>query len=468
MGTTAPEVAHLLVAIGLLLVAAHGIGQLFVRLRQPRVIGELTGGLLLGPTLLGGLAPHLQQRIFPVDGSTAAVLGWTQQLGLLLLMFCSGAELRSLLRRDERRVVGWVTVAGVAVPLAVGLGMFRMVDSSKLIGPAHSEVALMLVFALAIAVTSIPVIARIMLDLGVMETSFARVVLGVAVLEDVVVYVVLAVALGLASASERATFGLPAALGLVPGSTAGVVAHTVATVAFFLTMLGIGGPAFRWLRRQPWNLVASSNAIAHQLVLLFVSTLACVALGVTPLFGAFLAGIAASSDREPSGVAARDGIKAFAFAFFVPVYFASVGLRLDLRHDLDPVFFAWFLAVACVVKSASVYAGARVAGEARASAVNFAVATNARGGPGIVLASVTAAAGIISAEFYASLVMLAVVTSMLAGTWLGHVVRAGRPLREQPRAVRSRRRRTAGARPRRAGADRRGPAWSAPARPSRR
>jgi Kef-type K+ transport system membrane component KefB len=85
------------------------------------------------------------------------------------------------------------------------------------------------------------------------------------------------------------------------------------------------------------------------------------------------------------------------------------------------------------VKSASVYLGARLGGETPPGARNMAIATNARGGPGIVLASVTYAAGIISVEFYAAMVMLAVVTSMLAGTWLGHVVRLGRPLRDEPR-----------------------------------
>jgi Kef-type K+ transport system membrane component KefB len=131
-------------------------------------------------------------------------------------------------------------------------------------------------------------------------------------------------------------------------------------------------------------------------------------------------------------VAARASVKAFSVAFFVPIYFAVVGLQLDLLRDLDLLFFAGFLLLACVVKSASVYLGARLAGEAKSGAVNIAVAANARGGPGIVLASVTYAAGVISAPFCATLVMLAVVTSMLAGSWLSRVVRLGRPLREEP------------------------------------
>ena len=433
MSTTGPEVAHLLLALGLLLVAAHGCGHLFARLRQPRVIGELAGGLLLGPSLFGALAPGAQAWTFPVTGSTATVLGWSSQLGLLLLMFCSGAEMRSLLGRDERRVVVWVTVTGVALPFLAGLVAFRLLDSSALMGEARSETALLLVFALAIAVTSIPVISRILVDLGIIETSFARVVLGVAVLEDVIVYVVLACALGLVAAPAGDEFGLPGVLGLAPGGTPGMALHTAVTIAFFVVMLTFGGKAFGWSRRQRWNIVANDNDLAYHLIFLFGSTLVCLLLGITPLFGAFLAGIAASAEREAPAWQARESIKAFSFAFFVPVYFAGIGLELDLLHDLDEVFFGWFLLLACVVKSASVYLGARLGGETPAGARNLAVATNARGGPGIVLASVTYAAGIISAGFYASLVMLAVVTSMLAGAWLGRVVRLGRPLRDEPR-----------------------------------
>lgn len=432
MAMAGPEVAHLLAALGLLLIAAHGVGHVFVMLRQPRVMGELTGGLLLGPTVLGALAPGSQAWLFPADGPTATALGWSSQLGLLLLMFCSGVEMRSLLRRDERRVVAWVTVTGVLVPFLAGLLVFRLLDSSELMGEAGSETALLLVFALAIAVTSIPVIARIMLDLGVIETSFARVVLGVAVLEDLVVYVVLALALGMVVAPDGEALGLPEVLGLTPGSGPALGLHTGVTIAFLVLMLTVGGRAFRWSRRQRWNVVAIGNPIAYQLVFLFGSTLLCLLLGIAPMFGAFLAGIAASEERLSDGGQDHESIKAFSFAFFVPLYFAGVGFGLDLLHDLDLVFFGWFVLLACSVKSGSVYLGARLGGESSPGARNMAIATNARGGPGIVLASVTYAAGIISVEFYVALVMLAVVTSLLAGTWLGHLVRVGRPLRDEP------------------------------------
>jgi Kef-type K+ transport system membrane component KefB len=425
------DVVRVLMALGLLVIAAHAVGHGFVLLRQPRVIGEIVGGLLLGPTVLGVVLPSWHAALFPDAGPSAAVLGWSYQLGLLLLMFCSGAEMRTAFRPGESRVVGMVTVMGVTVPFIAGLAVFLTVDPVGLAGPSANKTALTLVFGLAVAVTSIPVISRIMVDLGIIDSSFARIVLAVAVLEDLVVYVVLTLALGMVSAPGAAVFGLPALLRLEPGSGWGMTVHAVATAAF-LAVTALGGPSlFRWLRESSWNLVATSSPIAFHIVFLFGSTVASLWLGITPIFGAFMAGIATSSASDAVSVQARDSIKAFSFAFFVPVYFAIVGAQLDLVHSFRPWFFCWFLVFACVVKSASAYAGARLAGEPHHSSRCLALATNARGGPGIVLASVAFGAGIVSEQFYTSLVLLAIVTSMVTGSWLGRLVRSGKPLREE-------------------------------------
>lgn len=423
------DVAHLLVALALLLGSAHAVGHLFVLVRQPRVIGEITAGLLLGPTLFGAVAPGLQADIFPADGPTAAWLGATYQLGLMLLMFASGAEMRSLFQRDEGKIVVTVTVTGVVLPFLAGIALFSVLDLSSLQGEAANKTALLLVFALAIAVTSIPVISRIMLDLGIIDTSFARIVLGVAVIEDVIVYIILALALGLVAPAAGSGVGLPELLDLEPGSAESLLFHAAATLVFILVVLTIGGRGFRWSRRQRWNVLASSNSIGYYLLFLFGSTLFCVSLGITPLLGALLAGVMASTGQGPRAVEARAAIKAFSAAFFVPIYFALVGLQLDLLRHFDVLFFLWFLVFACLAKSLSVYLGARLAGESAQGSLNLAIATNARGGPGIVLASVAYSASIISQEFYASLVMLAIVTSLLSGTWLGRIVRRGEPLR---------------------------------------
>ena len=131
MKLAAADFASLLLAVGLLLGAAHAVGHLFTLMRQPRVIGEIMGGLLLGPTVFGVLAPELQAAVFPTEGPVASVLGWNYQIGLLLLMFASGAEMRSVFRRDESRVVGLVTVVGVVLPFAAGVLLFQVLGDAS-------------------------------------------------------------------------------------------------------------------------------------------------------------------------------------------------------------------------------------------------------------------------------------------------------------------------------------------------
>ena len=155
------------------------------------------GGLVLGPTLLGRIWPEAYDWLFPPDGVTHDVLMAVYQLGLLLLMFTAGTQMKGLVHRGSARAVAAISVAGLLVPFAAGLALFAAVDLSRYEGAAQDHTALALVFSIAIAVTSIPIISRIMLDLGLLQTRFARIVLTVAVIEDIVLYVVLAVAIGL-------------------------------------------------------------------------------------------------------------------------------------------------------------------------------------------------------------------------------------------------------------------------------
>ena len=151
------------------------------------------------------------------------------------------------------------------------------------------------------AVTSIPVISRIMHDLGILDTTFARVVLGVAVLEDLVLYVVLAVAIGYAGAQAGALFGLPAALSIAGGSNADMVYHVLATLAFLGVSLVIGPTAYRWIGGLKVNLIQRASPIAHQLTFMLLLTIAALGLGIEAFFGALVAGIVVgSTESEPS------------------------------------------------------------------------------------------------------------------------------------------------------------------------
>ncbi|RSM83178.1 hypothetical protein DMH04_23870 [Kibdelosporangium aridum] len=156
--------------------------------------------------------------------------------------------------------------------------------------------------------------------------------------------------------------------------------------------------------------------------------LICVLLGINPIFGAVLAGVAtARADGDERDSLRRheidlawDVIKKFSLALFIPLYFATVGLQLDLVHHFAIPLFLGFLTFASVTKTASVWLGARLAGESNRLACHLAAALNARGGPGIVLATVTLSAGVINKNFFTILVLLSILTSQFSGLWLQH------------------------------------------------
>lgn len=415
------DIARLLVALAVLLIVAHGMGSLFTRFRQPAAIGEIVGGILLGPTCLAAIAPSVQRWIFPSTGNTAAALGAVYQLGLVLLMFAAGSEMRRLLQRDAIRTVGLVSCFGLAIPFAAGLGLVAILGSHHFTGPAGDSTALVLVFGMAVAVTSIPVISRIMHDLGLLPTRFARIVLSGAVVEDVVLYVVLAVAVGLVQTSKNSAFGIPATLNL-HGLAADGAYHTLVAVAFLAVALTFGGRLYGSLTTNRLNVLARRSPLSFQLLWLLLLSAGALALGLVPLYGGLVAGVAVGvNDGTASAGKDRNALSGISFGFFVPVYFALIGIQLDLIHHFDPLFFLGFLLFACLFKAVSVYLGARLAGEDGFIARSLAVAMNARGGPGIVLASTAYAARIINEQFFVSLVMLSVVTSLLAGAYLERV-----------------------------------------------
>jgi Kef-type K+ transport system membrane component KefB len=419
------DLARLLIALAVLLLVALGVGNLFSRFGQPAAIGEIVGGLLLGPSALAAFAPGVQHWIFPTSGSSAAALGAVYQLGLLLLMFAAGAQMRRLLQRDAVRTVGLIASFGLVLPFAIGLAMVAVLGASRFIGTAHNHTALVMVFGMAVAVTSIPVISRIMHDLGLLSTRFARIVLSAAVIEDIVLYIVLAVAVGLVATNSAAAFGIPTALN-IHGVAENSVYHSIVAVIFLGLTLTLGGRLYRYLIELPANPLARGSTVAFQLLWMLALSAAALALGLVPLYGAFVAGTAIAVSDNSLVVRDHSALTGVSFGFFIPVYFAIIGIQLDLIHHFDVVFFLGFFAVACVAKALSVYLGARLSREDRFTSASLAIAMNARGGPGIVLASTAFAAGIINETFFVSLVMLSVVTSLLAGSWLERVaVRLG-------------------------------------------
>ncbi|EFH81593.1 cation:proton antiporter [Ktedonobacter racemifer] len=390
-------------AISLLLLFAHLFGYVFQRLHMPKVIGEIAGGLLLGPTLFGWLAPHLSTIIFGSFAAEDQIFSSFSWLGLVMLMFISGFELQKSFRKDDRKLILALLLGGTVVSFAAGWIAPDFYPVTALIGTDRNFLALRIIIGCAVAVTSIPVISKIFLDLHIAQTRFAKIIIAVATIEDVVLWVAIAIATALVSTQPSSPLAIPVTLLFI--------------AAFFLIALLLLPPLLRLLQRLHLPGLAHTSSAGYALLLCLSLAALANLLNINVVFGALLAGIVLEMVSNGRFEKVKASIKDVALGVFVPLYFALVGFKLDLVHHFDVGFFLLFLLFATFFKMLGTILAARLVGENWLSSLNVGAAMNTRGGPGIVLATVAYGLGIISESFFATLVMVAIITSLMAGYW---------------------------------------------------
>ena len=304
------ELFAVLFSLLLLVGLAQLLGYLFVRLRQPKVIGEILAGVVLGPALFGRL-PYMAGLMKSAD--QGHILTFVYWLGLLLLMFLSGAETRELFSREERREVGWLAIVGTGVPFVLGLTFGSWFIRPALAGPHGNRISLIIILAVGVAVTSVPVVSKIFADLKILHTRFARLVLGVAVLEDIVLWLALAVATSFAGTTvlNRRQMSL----------------HLAVTVGFFVLGLTLLPRAIKRFNKARVNVLARHSPVAYAIAVLLGYCVVAGALDVSLVFAAFLAGFAVVHKKRRLFADALDAIGKVSFAFFIPRVLCDRGIE---------------------------------------------------------------------------------------------------------------------------------------------
>ncbi|HEV2961418.1 MAG TPA: cation:proton antiporter, partial [Candidatus Angelobacter sp.] len=249
-------VGPLVLFLSILLVVAHLLGYLFAKLRQPRVIGEILAGIILGPFVLGKWATYASLlQLNEAATQKKAALDLLYWMGLLLLMFLSGAETKTLFQKHERKQIAWLAIAGTCLPFFVMLAVASILPLAWFMGSKGNRASLLLIISIAVAVTSIPVISRIFFDLKVLHTRFARLVLGVAVLEDIGLWAVLAAATALADSSS------------LPEKK--IAAHIAITLLYFAAGLALAPRIFKRISKSRFNVLAINSPVTYTLLIAF-------------------------------------------------------------------------------------------------------------------------------------------------------------------------------------------------------
>ncbi|KAA2250942.1 sodium:proton exchanger [Solihabitans fulvus] len=408
-----PEVYKLLLAVAVIVAAAYGAGSLFKRLGQPRVVGEIVLGILLGPSALGLLFPQLEHWLF--TPSIASSLDMLAQFGVIFFMFLTGLELPIARLRGSGPMAVVLGHACIAAPMLLGVVLASTLSSRY--RPQHiGAVPFMLFCGLALSITAFPVLARILVERGLAKHRLGVLGLTTAGIGDVTAWCLLAVVV----ASVRSQ------------SLSGSLFIVLWTVLFGLfVQFVVRAPLARLLR----SLAAAGRREAVMIVVVttvLVSALATERIGVHPIFGAFIAGLIMPRDAIMVHEVAHR-IQGFTGWVMLPLFFATVGLKTHIGGLGGAA--GWgvcglIVAVAIFGKFFGTAVPARLLGNDWRSSLGLAAMMNCRGLTELVVLNLGLSLGVILPDLFAMLVVMTVVTTMLTGPLLNRLGIAG--IRDEP------------------------------------
>ncbi len=389
----------LLIQLALLLLLARGLSELMRRLGQPAVIGELLAGILLGPTVLGHFSPDLFLAIFPQDVAQFHLLETISWLGMVLLLLMTGFETDLQVVRRLGRSALFCSLGGLTVTFGAGLTVGLLLPDRYLVNTADRGIFAAFL-ATSMAITAMPVIAKILIDLNLIKRNVGVVILSAGVLDDTVGWLVLSVIAGIASA------------GVFSGSR---LALTLAGLGLFLAVTRyITFPIFsRVLRYVNARVNLTGADITLILVFTFVGAAVTEGLGVHAVFGAFVTGLMIRQVPRVK-VSSLHALETFVLAALSPIFFAFVGLKVNLWSLTGWQLPTLVIGVAMAAKLVGCYLGARAGRLSHWEGLAIGFGMNARGAMELIVALIGLSLGLLTAEMYSTIVLVAVVTSFAA------------------------------------------------------
>jgi K+:H+ antiporter len=387
---------HLLLQLAVILGTARVLAWLLGRLGQPPVIGEMLAGLLLGPLAFGALAPHWQASLFPREG--LAALEGIGQIGLVLFMVVVGAELRAPDALRSRLVAGGrVALLGMLLPGAFGLAIAPGLHA-RFAPPGTAFVPFALFLAVALAITAFPVLARILKERALTQGEPGQLALAAAAITDVLAWLLLALVIAVAGSSGG---WHPLAITL-----AGLVAVAACTFGILRPLCA------RMLAHVPEG-GPGTTVLGLLLAMAAATAAATAALGLHPVFGAFLFGTCLPRDERLRQVLV-DRIEPVAVLVLMPVFFTLAGLGTSAAAfdaaGLSALLL--ILAAAFAGKLLGAGAGARASGLGWRDSLAVGALMNTRGLMELIVLEVGMEAGLIGAELFTLLLAMTLLTTL--------------------------------------------------------
>ncbi len=402
------DVLVFLLSLAVLLSAARFLGELARRLGFPLVFGELASGILIGPTVLGRIAPGAQKWLFP-GGVPANMLAGYTNVAVVLLLVVAGLEVNLGIVRRRGRSALLTSLMGIAMPLAGGVVLGVLLPDSDLVRPDHRMIFALFV-GVALSISALPVIAKTLLDLGLFKTDIGLLVMAAAMIDDLAGWLAFSVLLG------------PMQGGAV--NVLSVVRSIALTVGFVALALTLGRPLLgRLIVKLQADHHSGPRRVLSLIILLALFGAAFTqGIGIHAVFGGFVVGVVVGDARhlkERTRVIVHD----FVTNIFAPVFFASLGLRADFVKSFDLRLCVLVFLIASAAKIVGCALGARAGGLRWRPAAAVGFGLNARGAMEIILALLALEAGLLREQMFVALVVMALATSLISGPTMKWMLR---------------------------------------------
>jgi Kef-type K+ transport system membrane component KefB len=394
------DVVHLLVQLSIMLVMGRLLAEAARKFKQPAVIGEIIAGLLLGPTVLGMINPDWFQALYPVPSSSATVLTGFVQVAVIMLLFIAGLEVDLHIVWQQGRQAVFTSLLGLLIPFFIGFIFPYNFPEFFGIAEGQQRIIFALFMGTAMAITALPVIVRILMDLSIFKSRMGMLIVASAMVDDVVGWLVFSVILGMIGKN---------------GGSMSVYYTIILTIGFVIFMLTIGRGLLN--RVLPWvnkKMAWPGGVLSLSLALCFLGAAFTEYIGIHAVFGAFIVGVALG-DSEHFSERAKEIVHQFINNIFAPLFFVSIGLRVNFITNFDPLLTLIIIVIAFAGKIIGSGVGTKLGGFTWRESFAAGFGMNARGAMEIILGIVALENGLINEKVFVSLVIMALVTSMSSG-----------------------------------------------------
>ena len=401
-----------LLQLAVLLLAARAAGELFRRLKQPALVGEILVGIIFGPTIFGRFLPGIESFLFPADPLQKNMLETVSWLGVFFLLLATGFDIEIAAVWKQRRSSLTIGVVGVLIPFLMGVGLALFLPARYMIDPER-KLVFVLFMGTALAISAIPIIAKILHDLDILKSDIGLTIISAFTVNDILGWVAFTIVLGLATQQRMDWI-----------SVLRVFGGTALFIAFSLTIgRRLVNGVVKWMNR--------SRLPKPGIVLTFIVLLGglCGAvsqlIGIHAAFGFLVAGVMAGgapaiSERN------RETITQMVYAVFVPLFFVSIGLRVDFLANFDLLLVSLVTAVAIAGKLFGAWLGARMSAIRGRDSVAIGIAHIPGGAMEILIGVLALEFGLINLVVFEAIVVAAIISSILVGPLLAIVLRLRR------------------------------------------